>query len=135
MDNSTPITECIACGSTNLELTLDLQDQPLANNFQAHGGVRDTDEWFPLAINRCTNCNHLQLTEAVNPAIIYTHYLYVSGTSGTYVEYMDWYARFVREQFGHWVTTVLDIGCNDGSQLNAFKALGFDTYEIGRAHV
>ena len=80
MNNCVEITSCIACGHTDLIPTLDLQDQPLANNFQAHGGVRDTDEWFPLAINRCTNCNHLQLTDAVDPAIIYTHYLYVSGT-------------------------------------------------------
>ena len=83
---------------------------------------------FPLAINRCTGCNHLQLTHAVDPVLIYTHYLYVSGTSGTYVEYMDWYARFVREQFRHWTSSVLDIGCNDGSQLDAFRAIGYTTY-------
>ena len=133
MDDCTPITECLACGGHDLVLTLDLQDQPLANSFQEHAGVRDTDLWFPLAINRCTNCNHLQLTDAVDPALIYTHYLYVSGTSGTYVEYMDWYARFVREQFKHWTSSVLDIGCNDGSQLNAFKSLGYTTYGVDPA--
>ena len=60
-------------------------------------------------------------------------YLYVSGTSGTYVEYMDWYAKFVREQFNHWTNSVLDIGCNDGSQLDAFKALGYTTYGVDPA--
>ena len=133
MDDCTSITECLACGGHDLVLTLDLQDQPLANNFQEHAGVRDTDLWFPLAINRCTSCNHLQLTHAVNPALIYTHYLYVSGTSGTYLEYMDWYAKFVREQFAHRPTSVLDIGCNDGSQLNAFKQIGFTTYGVDPA--
>ena len=134
MEDCTPITECLACGGHNLTLTLDLNDQPLANNFQPHAGVRDTDLWFPLAINRCTNCNHLQLTHAVDPALIYTHYLYVSGTSGTYLEYMDWYASFVTEQFPEPVLgTVLDIGCNDGSQLDAFKRLGFITFGIDPA--
>jgi SAM-dependent methyltransferase len=133
MEDCTPITECLACGNTDLIPTLDLQDQPLANSFQAHGGVKDTDQWFPLAINRCSECNHLQLTHAVNPELIYTHYLYVSGTSQTYVEYMDWYAGFVREQFRHWPTTLLDVGCNDGSQLDAFKSIGFRTYGVDPA--
>jgi SAM-dependent methyltransferase len=133
MEDYKELNECLACGNTDLHLTLDLQDQPLANNFQEHGGVKDTDMWFPLAINRCAKCNHLQLTHAVNPELIYTHYLYVSGTSKTYVEYMDWYARFVREQFDYWPTTVLDIGCNDGSQLDAFKRIGFSTYGVDPA--
>ena len=127
-----PIKSCLACGNKDLELTLDLGDSPLANNFRDTADT--TNEMrFPLAINRCTECNHLQLTHAVDPALIYTHYLYVSGTSGTYVEYMDWYARFVREQFRHWTNGVLDIGCNDGSQLDAFKALGYTTYGVDPA--
>ena len=134
MEDCTQITECLACGGHDLVLTLDLKDQPLANNFQEHAGVKDTDLWFPLAINRCTNCNHLQLTHAVNPALIYTHYLYVSGTSGTYLEYMDWYARFVREQFDRWPDGgVLDIGCNDGSQLDAFKKIKIQTFGVDPA--
>jgi 2-polyprenyl-3-methyl-5-hydroxy-6-metoxy-1,4-benzoquinol methylase len=127
-----PIRNCLACGNTNLELTLDLGDSPLANNFRDSADTAG-ELRFPLAINRCTECNHLQLTHAVDPALIYTHYLYVSGTSGTYVEYMDWYARFVREQFHHWTSTVLDIGCNDGSQLDAFKSLGYTTYGVDPA--
>ena len=127
-----PIRSCLACGNTNLELTLDLGDSPLANNFRDSASTAG-ELRFPLAINRCTECNHLQLTHAVDPALIYTHYLYVSGTSGTYVEYMDWYARFVREQFRHWTSTVLDIGCNDGSQLDAFKSLGYTTYGVDPA--
>ena len=138
MEDCTPITECLACGNHELVLTLNLQDQPLANSFQEHGGVKDTDMWFPLAINRCTKCNHLQLTHAVNPALIYTHYLYVSGTSGTYLEYMKWYARFVQETYQTYTNkmgpySVLDIGCNDGSQLDAFKELLFKTYGVDPA--
>ena len=133
MEDYTPITECLACGNQGLVLTLDLQDQPLANNFQEHAGVRDTDMWFPLAINRCNHCNHLQLTHAVNPELIYTHYLYVSGTSQTNREYMRWFAGFVREQFRHWATSVLDIGCNDGTQLDLLKAAQFQTYGVDPA--
>lgn len=132
MNNCQQIYECLACGSPHLKLTLDFEPQPLANNFRE---IQTTihESRYPLAINCCTACNHLQLTHAVDPAIIYTHYLYVSGTSNTYVEYMDWYAKFVREQFRHWPTTVLDIGCNDGSQLDAFKRAQFETYGVDPA--
>jgi 2-polyprenyl-3-methyl-5-hydroxy-6-metoxy-1,4-benzoquinol methylase len=132
MENCTPITECLACGAHNLIPTLDLGTQPLANNFRTTEST-EGEPRYPLAINRCGDCNHLQLTHAVDPALIYTHYLYVSGTSNTYVEYMDWYARFVQEQMHHWPTRVLDIGCNDGSQLTAFKRIGFKTYGIDPA--
>ena len=132
MENCTPITECLACGGSWLVPTLDLNEQPLANNFRKEEST-DSEPRYPLAINRCGDCDHLQLTHAVNPSLIYTHYLYVSGTSGTYVEYMDWYAYFVREQLRYWSMTVLDIGCNDGSQLDAFKKLGYKTYGVDPA--
>ena len=134
MTDCTPIQNCLACGSSDLILTLDLGTQPLANNFR---DTPDTskEQRFPLAINRCTECNHLQLTHAVDPTLIYTHYLYVSGTSGTYLEYMDWYARFVKEQFAdpYTVKDVLDIGCNDGSQLDAFRNIGYSTFGVDPA--
>lgn len=133
MTNCTPITECLACGHSELELTLDLYDQPLANNFQLQPGIQDSDRCFPLAVNRCDHCNHLQLTHAVDPALIYTHYLYVSGTSQTGRDYMEWFAKFAREQFAYWPDRVLDIGCNDGTQLDYFKQLGFRTYGVDPA--
>lgn len=131
MENCTPVDHCLACGSSNLALALNLGNQPLANNFRAKQTDHETE--YPLAVNRCSDCNHLQLTHIVDPSVIYTHYLYVSGTSATYRNYMDWYAEFVREQMTYWPTTVLDIGCNDGSQLTKFKELGFDTYGVDPA--
>ena len=89
--NCTPITECLACGNHNLVPSLDLGNQPLANNFRVNQS--DSEEMYPLAVNRCQDCDHLQLTHAVDPKLIYTHYLYVSGTSGTYLDYMKWYFR------------------------------------------
>jgi 2-polyprenyl-3-methyl-5-hydroxy-6-metoxy-1,4-benzoquinol methylase len=128
---ATHLTECLACGSSNLVPMLDLKDQPLANSF-----IKDLEahepEW-PLKVNMCSHCHHLQLTHAVDPEIIYKDYLYVSGTSKTYLDYMAWYARFAREQMKNWPSSVLDIGCNDGSQLDAFKRLGMSTFGVDPA--
>jgi 2-polyprenyl-3-methyl-5-hydroxy-6-metoxy-1,4-benzoquinol methylase len=43
---------------------------------------------------------------------------------------MDWYADFVCERFNMFPQSVLDIGCNDGSQLDKFKARGLETYGV-----
>ena len=124
MNNCTELDECLACGRTDLQLELNLGEQPLANNFLAEPGQNET---YPLAVNRCIACCHLQLTHVVDPEIIYRDYAYVSGTSQTYLDYMKWFAKWCREYSDHWRGHVLDIGCNDGSQLDAFANLGFIT--------
>ena len=128
---ATHLTNCLACGSSDLEPVLNLNDQPLANNFLAT--TKDHEPAWPLAVNVCKHCYHLQLTHAVDPALIYTHYLYVSGTSRTQHEYMEWFAKFAREYYADLPATVLDIGCNDGTQLHYFKQLGVSTHGIDPA--
>ena len=130
MENAKELNECLCCGSTNLELVLDLGSQPMANSF-----IKDVNEEelvFPLKLNRCPECSHLQLSHAVNPDLLFKNYLYVSGTSQTLREYFNWFARETLKYFPE-ANTVLDIACNDGSQLNSFKELGFRTYGIDPA--
>jgi len=59
---------------------------------------------------------------------MFKEYLYVSGTSNTMREHFKWFAEYARESFmtynKHSAYSVLDIGCNDGSQLDAFKKSG-----------
>lgn len=134
--NYTELKECLACGSQYLTETLDLGDQPLANSYTK--SKEDFLEVFPLKINRCANCYHVQLSAAVNPDLMFKDYLYVSGTSKTMLEYFDWFASFTKEyysfignKFGN--LSVLDIGSNDGSMLDKFKNIGFDTTGIDPA--
>jgi SAM-dependent methyltransferase len=130
MKNCYELKECLACGSPELLPAINLGHQPLANNFLKEP---NKNELYPLAVNQCANCFHLQLTHVVDPAIIYRDYAYVSGTSQTYLDYMFWFACWVKEyttvQFG----SVLDIGCNDGSQLDYFAKLGYLTYGVDPA--
>lgn len=130
MNDCVELVNCLACGSEKLTLTLSLGNQPLANNFLAEP---DNNDSYPLAVNRCENCFHLQLTHVVNPKIIYQNYAYVSGTSQTYLDYMWWFAKWCREYSNNYRGSVLDIGCNDGSQLDFFNRLGFNTYGVDPA--
>jgi SAM-dependent methyltransferase len=125
MKNCEEIKECIACGNNNLVPLLDLGMQPLANSF-----LKSDDElesFYPLATNYCKDCFHVQLTHKVDPDLLFKNYLYVSGTTKTQLEYFDWFAKFVVENGKP--SRVLDIGCNDGSQLDAFKR--YDTLTFG----
>jgi SAM-dependent methyltransferase len=128
--NVEEINECIACGGTNLEPLLDLGEQPLANSFVKE--IDKNEPKYPLATNYCRDCFHVQLTHKVNPDLLFKNYLYVSGTAKTQLDYFDWFANYVIERSGK-VHNVLDIGCNDGSQLDAFARFHIDTYGIDPA--
>jgi SAM-dependent methyltransferase len=132
MSQCEEIKECIACGNTNLEPLLDLGSQPLANSFLKH--ENEPENLYPLATNYCKDCFHVQLTHKVNPDLLFKNYLYVSGTAKTQLEYFEWFAKFVYERCGNFRSVkVLDIGCNDGSQLDELKSYGAHTFGIDPA--
>lgn len=123
-----PIEKCLCCWSPFIELVLDLGEQPLANSYPPE----PTDlPRFPLALNYCRTCTHLQLTHSVDRSQIFVDYPYVSGTTSTLRDEFAWIAKHLTERHG--VGTVLDIACNDGSQLDRFKELGWKTIGIDPA--
>jgi len=135
MKNCKELTKCLCCGSENLKLVLDLKEQPLANSYTQ--SKQEEEEFFPLGLNYCNDCTHLQLTHAVNPDLLFKNYLYVSGTTKTLKQYFDDFVLLVGEnsQPTSAISTlsVLDIACNDGTQLDSFKRYGYDTYGIDPA--
>ena len=130
MNHVTENTQCLACRSNNIDTALDLGEQPLANSYR--DSTDATEDRYPLAVRLCHDCFHLQLSHTVDPEIIYKNYLYATGTNQTIKNYSKWFADFCLESCSN-VKTVLDIGCNDGTQLDYFKALGVDTYGIDPA--
>ena len=129
----TKLKNCLACNSKNLRQVLDLNLQPLANSYLSNKHLKEKK--YPLKVNACLNCNHLQLSIAVNPKKIYQNYDYVSGTTDTYKKFMKKFFRFCiqsnKKKFLY--KNILDIGCNDGSQLDVFKSNNFKTYGVDPA--
>lgn len=123
------IINCLCCNGTNLVQVLDLGNQPLANSYPVD---LQEENRFPLQLNFCADCYHLQLSAAVEPDLLFKNYLYVSGTTETLRNYFDEFAKLTL-QFLPKAKTVLDIACNDGSQLNSFKKLGIQTYGVDPA--
>lgn len=127
----TPIVEnerCLACNGSKLRSVLDLGKQPLANNY--HTGKEQQE--YPLNLKLCVDCYHLQLSHTVNPDLMFKNYLYVSGTSKTLRDYFDFFARKTAEYVPN-ATKVLDIACNDGTQLDSYSKIGLNTYGIDPA--
>ena len=121
---STAIDSCLCCEGALVPL-VNFGRMPLVNTY----GVT---EKFPLAVNRCKVCCHLQLSEAVDPLVLYSDYAYCSGTGKTALDFFSGFARTAMSYVPN-AKRVLDIASNDGSQLDAFKALGLSTSGVDPA--
>jgi len=121
--------KCFCCGNNNLKTVLDLGNQPLANDY--HNNLVLQEE-YPLKLNLCDKCFHLQLSHTVNPDLMFKHYLYVSGTTQTLRDYFDVFAKKTLE-YNPKAKNILDIASNDGTQLDSYKKLGLNTYGIDPA--
>ena len=113
------ISKCLCCGSTRLKLVLDLKTQPPANMYLRQ--PREEIVRFPLALNRCEDCWHSQLSWNVDRKEIFDDYAYVSGTSETLNKFFSWFAASLRRTIGPG-KSVLEIAANDGSLIRAMMA-------------
>lgn len=123
------ITNCLACDSQNIVSVLDLGQQPLANSYVKE--IDQSENIYPLELAYCKNCSHLQLTHAVDPSELFENYLYVSGTSQTLHQYFQDFVELAKQYSQG--RRVLDIACNDGTQLDYFKSMGYETCGIDPA--
>jgi len=117
-----PLNGCLACNADvdSLIPLLDLGSQPLANDFHT---LEDTLESYPLAVNRCVHCNHIQLSVAVDKKRMFDKYLYLSGTSATLRKYFEDFVADIDPTDGK-PQDILEIACNDGSLLALLQARG-----------
>jgi 2-polyprenyl-3-methyl-5-hydroxy-6-metoxy-1,4-benzoquinol methylase len=124
-----PQHTCIVCDSP-VRTLLDLDVQPPANLLLTDAS--QPHEAFPLGFAVCPSCSHGQLTHFVDPARLFQHYLYASGTSGTLKTYFEWFAEALARA-SRPGARVLEIASNDGSLLACLEAQGFDATGIDPA--
>jgi hypothetical protein len=101
-----------------MKTILDLGTQPLVNNLCSSEQEAMEVEQFPLrAIVEEDLTIHLD--HAVDPEILYKHYLYRSGVSQPYIDHCAaLFHSFKHLRHG----TIIDIGGNDGTLLKTFQA-------------
>lgn len=117
---------CIVCHGDNVREFLDLGRMSLANKFLTREEMEAAPEvTYPLVVGYCPDCHHVQLTDHVSPPAMFDHYLYISSMSDTLKEHLHDLARVMTGRLGLGANDlVLDIGCNDGTLLQGFKACG-----------
>ena len=125
---------CQLCGSRELTLILSLAPTPPANAFVPESALDQEQECFPLDVFHCEECHHTQLTDVVNPAVLFENYVYVSGTSPAFVRHFEDYAAKVIDRFAPPTDgLIVAIGSNDGTLLRFFQKAGMKVLGIDPA--
>ena len=119
---------CRLCNSSKLVLVLELKPTPLANAFVKNPSESEHQNCFPLDVFFCENCEHVQLLDVVDPSILFKNYVYVSGTSPSFIKHFEEYASSIIDRFSlNLESVVIDIGSNDGTLLSYYKKKKFIT--------
>jgi SAM-dependent methyltransferase len=118
--------KCRCCGNLNLTPWLSLPKSPVANALF----VEPNYERYPLDLNYCVQCGHLQLAGAPDPDGVFSEYRYRSGVSSSFKKHFAQYAKDINALFDDSNNSVLEIGSNDGYLLQQFKDLGWSTIGV-----
>ncbi len=125
----TKLNYCRVCKSNNIFEILDLKTQPPPNRLS---DVFYKFLSFPLKLNCCNECSHLQLDGVINPIIMFSNYTYLSGVTKTMNDYFKNFVLSLNKT-NYSDLSVLDIACNDCCLLDYFKLAGYNTYGIDPA--
>ena len=122
--------KCRCCNSKNLNLVLDLGDQPWGNNFIKINS-KEKAKNYPLKVFLCKECKMLQLDYAISKEDMFVNHTYLSGTTSSlrnhFLDVMNYALSNTSLKNNDYV---LDIGGNDGTFLEHFKNIGHPTLNV-----
>ncbi|PHR10161.1 MAG: hypothetical protein COB29_00850 [Sulfitobacter sp.] len=119
------IVKCRICDSKSLVDILDLGNQPPANSLR-----KSSEEILPLVPLKlvfCKECSTVQLSDTVDPEFLFSHYVWVSGTSATANEYSKVFCSRVLDKLApssEEKPFIVEIASNDGTFLKQFQSRG-----------
>lgn len=123
--------ECRVCSGQDVEIVLDLGDQPHCNSLLAQEQLEQQEPIYPLRLGFCHDCTTVQIDHTVPKETMFSEYLYVSGTTRTLREHFADSARRLREKLDLQPgDLVVDIGSNDGTWLAEWQKLGMNVLGV-----
>ena len=69
---------CRLCGSFNLKNVYSFKKNPVGDDYLKN--YKKVNK-YPLKLNICKNCKFVQLSNVIDPEVVYGEYLYVTKTS------------------------------------------------------
>lgn len=124
------INTCRVCSSNDLEPVIDLGKQPWCNDFLTKDEI-GKEPFYPLKVLFCNSCSTSQLDFTVKKEIMFGDHTYLSGITKSLSRHFQEVAIGVNERFDYKKTnSILDIGSNDGTQLQHFIDLGWDVLGV-----
>jgi hypothetical protein len=125
---------CRVCDQTDFETILDLGDQPWGNGFIGPEKLR-IEKSYPLRLIFCKACCTSQLDITIAKEEMFSDHTYLSGTTATLQKHFKAIADSVHTRFLKHIGSpkVLDIGSNDGTQLEQYKKLGCEVLGVESA--
>lgn len=122
---ASPIVSCRLCGDSHLRKVLELAPTPAGDLYLPREKHPERLPVFPLLLNQCSSCGHVQLGGLVDPSYLYRDYIYTTGSSLGLAEHFARYAASTVERLSLKPGSfVVEIGSNDGTMLRAFQNLG-----------
>jgi SAM-dependent methyltransferase len=129
------LTACRSCGSKHFEVFLDLGSMPLADRILKPKQLQESEPYFPLEVAFCHNCALVQITETVDPEVLFdADYPYFSSFS-------DFLLKHSRENALELIAArklgpnslVAEVASNDGYLLKNFVEAGIPVLGIDPA--
>lgn len=113
---------CRVCRGRNLEMFLDLGDQPHCNSLLLPSALNRKEPFYPLRVWFCHDCTTVQIDYTVPKEEMFGQYLYVSGTTTTLSAHFEASTKRLVEELGlRPGDSVIDIGSNDGTWIKTYK--------------
>ena len=123
---------CRVCSGKNLELFLNLGDQPHCDSLLRPEDLARKEPCYPLQACFCHDCTAVQINYTAPKETMFGEYLYVSGTTQTLRRHFQESAdRLVSRLSLKAGDLVVDVGSNDGTWLACYgqydlRVLGVD---------
>jgi 2-polyprenyl-3-methyl-5-hydroxy-6-metoxy-1,4-benzoquinol methylase len=124
---------CRICGSGEYDTVLEFGDVALADSFLASEREIASEQRYPLTLVLCRECLHVQIKEVLDPALLFSEYVWETGIPASIRGYCRDFAAAVLTRIDAPSRRVLEIASNDGTMLKEFQSRGWTVLGVDPA--
>ena len=120
------MSNCRICDG-KIKKIIDFGKIALVGNFLKKKG---NQKKYKISLNYCVSCKHVQISEKLNPNLLFKNYLWETGISESNIHILKELLRKLKKLGINKKSKILEIASNDGSFIKILKEK-FDCFVIG----